>query len=416
MTGTTDWASALAILAAGLVLGGLFIYFVARRRAAAPSTDLDLQDLEAKRDALVEQLRAEVAPEERARLERDAAQVLREIDQKKARMTTALPPAPPASAAAAADLRKATMVGFAWGAGSVLLLGGLLYFVMNSVEPREQQQAAGSPMQQGQGQRDATVAQLEKAVQQSPDNLEARISLAQAYLERDNLMGVFEQTQYILGKSPNDSRALTYQALVRMSMGQMPEAEQMLLQATNVDPNLLDAWVALAWVHVQNGKVGEAEAAMQEAMRRRPDERPRLEQVLAEMKQHRAAPAASPQQLPADHPPIAPPPGSTGKAITLTLELDPSARARNGIVYVIARAAGVSSGPPIAVKRVNAAQLPTTVDLSSADSMMGQPLPERVRIEARLDTDGDAATRNPSDPSGVQDAVALGSTLKISLK
>ena len=48
--------------------------------------------------------------------------------------------------------------------------------------------------------------------------------------------------------------------------------------------------------------------------------------------------------------------------------------------------------------------------------MMGQPLPERVRIEARLDSDGDAATRNPADPSGAQDPVALGSALKITLK
>ncbi|HEX6177289.1 MAG TPA: hypothetical protein VF057_02940, partial [Thermoanaerobaculia bacterium] len=112
MTETTDWASALAILAAGLVLGGLFIYFFARRRAAAPPADLELHDLEAKRDALVEQLRAEIAPDERARLERDAARVLREIDEKKSR-TKAAPPPVPAVEAAAMNTRKATMIGFA---------------------------------------------------------------------------------------------------------------------------------------------------------------------------------------------------------------------------------------------------------------------------------------------------------------
>lgn len=419
MTENTDWASALAILAAGLVLGALFVYFFARRRAAAPPADLELKDLEARRDALVEQLRTEIAPDERARLERDAAQVLRAIDGKKAR----LQPAPaPQSAAAPVNPRKAAMIGFAWGVGSVLFLGGLWYFVTRTAKPREQDNAAA--MQRAVPQ-DAMLAQLEESIRQNPDNLEARITLAQAYLERDNLMGVFEQTQYVLSKAPNHPRGLTYQALVRMAMGQGSEAQQMLLQATKTDPTLIDAWVALAWVHVQNGKTKEAEAAMQEAMRQRPDEKPRLEQVLAEMKQHRqtgAAPAQQGSQLPADHPPISPPPTAAapapagGQAIRITLELDPAAQSKSGVIYVIARPEGVMAGPPVAVKRVSAAALPVTFDLSSADSMMGQPLPARVRIEARLDSDGDAATKDPSDPAGIQDAVALGSTLKISLK
>ena len=46
--------------------------------------------------------------------------------------------------------------------------------------------------------------------------------------------------------------------------------------------------------------------------------------------------------------------------------------------------------------------------------MMGQPLPATVRIEARLDSDGDAMTKNPSDPHAVQDGVATNGT-KISL-
>jgi hypothetical protein len=46
--------------------------------------------------------------------------------------------------------------------------------------------------------------------------------------------------------------------------------------------------------------------------------------------------------------------------------------------------------------------------------MMGQPLPATVRIEARLDSDGDAMTKNPSDPHAVQDGVATNGT-KVSL-
>lgn len=428
MTENTDWASAIAILTAGLILGLMFIYFVARRRTAAPPSDLELRDLEARRDLLIDQLRAEVDPDERTRLERETAQVLRAIDERTAKVR------PSASSAAASSPagervpvtpRNAMLIGFAWGVGSVLVLGGLAYFVSKAAKPREgaEQQAMQRPAQA-----DPIVGQLEAIVAQSPDNLEARINLAQAYLERDNLMGVFEQTQYVLTKNPRDARALTYQALVRTAMGQQDEAIQMLQDATKIDPMLLDAWVGLAWVHAQSGKTKEAEAAMAEAIRRRPEEKQRLEQVLAEMKAQLAGGMAQTQQLPPDHPPVAPPPtagamptaaaapAGGGGAVRITLDLDPAAKSRTGTIYVIARPAGVSGGPPVAVKRVAATSLPVTFDFSSADSMMGQPLPASMRIEARLDADGDAATRSPSDPSASQDGVKAGSTLKLALK
>jgi len=42
--------------------------------------------------------------------------------------------------------------------------------------------------------------------------------------------------------------------------------------------------------------------------------------------------------------------------------------------------------------------------------MMGQPLPARARVEARIDSDGDPLTRVPTDPSARLDGVAAGST------
>ena len=42
--------------------------------------------------------------------------------------------------------------------------------------------------------------------------------------------------------------------------------------------------------------------------------------------------------------------------------------------------------------------------------MMGQPLPARARLEARVDADGDPLTRDASDPAARQDDVAAGST------
>ena len=60
--------------------------------------------------------------------------------------------------------------------------------------------------------------------------------------------------------------------------------------------------------------------------------------------------------------------------------------------------------------------LPITIDLTSADSMMGQPLPPKMRLEARVDSDGNAMTRDPGDASAVQDGVTVGSSVKMKLQ
>jgi hypothetical protein len=48
--------------------------------------------------------------------------------------------------------------------------------------------------------------------------------------------------------------------------------------------------------------------------------------------------------------------------------------------------------------------------LSAQDSMMGQASPAKVSLEARIDLDGDAMTREPGVPSAKIDSVAIGSS------
>jgi len=49
--------------------------------------------------------------------------------------------------------------------------------------------------------------------------------------------------------------------------------------------------------------------------------------------------------------------------------------------------------------------------------MMGQPLPDQLLIEARLDEDGDPTTRPPTDPKARLDGVKVGRTdLRLVLK
>ena len=460
MPAETDWLSAVAFLASGLILGLMLIFYLSRRKSvAAPAADvpdLELQDLEARRDLLITQLREIDAAgpsataeqqAERSRLELAAADVLREIDDYQGvvvkRRAAAAATAPEVAVSAVPlNPASAALKGFVWGVVSVGILVGLGFFVYRSANPRaEGEGATGTPMApnamgQQQAQADPAIIALEASVAQTPDDVNKRVELARAYLERDELMKVFEHTGIVLKDHPEEPRALTYNALVRMAMGQADEATDMLKKANTIAPNFIDASVALAWVYTQTSKPKEAEATMLAAMRQHPEEKARLEEVLADMKNHKAeAQKAAPgpvdpnAPLPPGHPsiegaPAAAMPGSApaatggGQPIKVTLNLDPSAkgRAAGSVLYVIARAAGVTAGPPAAVKRINGATFPLTFDLSAADSMMGQALPGVLRIEARLDADGDAKTKGPNDFVATQDGVAAGASITLNLR
>lgn len=361
MNAPADWASAIAILAAGLIAGAMIIYFAGRRKAAP-------RDLEAKRDALLQQIRELQEGDERRRLELEAAHVLRQLDRRSR-------PAP-----------SHRWLGFVGGAAVILVLGALGYFVSQSSTPKQSQEPQPAV--------DSSLKALEANVQADPDNLEARIHLARAYVERNDMRGVAQQTEYVLARTPNDSRALTFQALVLMSTGDNTSAMQMLEKAVASDPNFLDAYVTTAWLQLQIGKGAQAEQTMEAALKLHPEERQRLQPLFDEIRKHRNV--------------------AVRAAIRISLEL--VSKPRTGIIYVIARPAGVASGHPLAVKRVDANSLPTTIDLSDADSMIGEPLPDTLRIEARLDSDGDVVTKDPKDPFAMQDGVTAGSSIRLSLQ
>jgi cytochrome c-type biogenesis protein CcmH len=440
MSGSTDWLSAIGILLSGLVLGFMFIYTFRKNRTAAATADLDRRDLEAKRDALIRQLRelTDDEPEERTRLELEAAKVLRALE-------TPLPTGEggpkgrvrgePATQTPKATHQSGPLAGFLWGAGTVAALVFLGYYVFSKAEvkqdpnqtmPMASAQGGGQQMpaqQQQPAQVDPAVQKLEQEVSADPSNADKRIALARMYLEKENMMGVFEQTNAVLQKNPSDARAQTYNAIVRMAMGQLDQATSLLKTATKTDPKLADAWVALAWIHVQKGDKTGAKAAIDSAIENVPAEADRLRDVWTQMSnvQPAAAMTDNPHAKGAVADPVAAPmappaPAAAPDAIHLTLSLAPTAATKTGVLYIIARNPGETAGPPLAVKRVNITSFPLTVDFSSADSMMGQPLPKKIHLEARLDADGDAATKSPTDPIATADGVSTGATLALTLK
>jgi tetratricopeptide (TPR) repeat protein len=412
VNGGVDWLSAVAILLCGLIVGAMFFYRISSStRGAAQDLDLERRDLRAKVDDLVARLRetSEDDSDERSRLEQEAAAALRRLSELGGEVQSGAQG--PLSKQGPAPVRQSgPLAGFLWGAGSMAAIALLGYYVYASSTPRKDGASvtgdAAPPMAAASAARsagDPDIQRLRKELQESPNDVEKRLELARRELMVEDLIGVLQDTELVLKQDPENAVALTYQAFVKMAMGQDDAALSMLNRALAKDPSLIDAWVQLALVNTRMGRNEEAERAIDEAVKRRPDQEAALRALLTQMRsgenggsqQAPAAPAAATQ--------ASNPQESVGGVIMVPSGVSPSAA-----LFVIARASGVTSGPPVA-----AAKLPITpgrvpFELSAANSMMGQGLPPHLRIEARIDSDGNAMTHEASDLTAVAEGVVLG--------
>jgi cytochrome c-type biogenesis protein CcmH len=313
------------------------------------------------------------------------------------------------------------LTGFFWGVGSAAALGLLFFFVSQSSKPRA---AGGSvtgntPMEGGAApapaaaEDSAEIAALEARVRQNPEDVGARLDLARLHLMREDMMAVYNETQAVLQRDPENPRALAYQSLVRLAMGQGDQAEEMLVRALRKDPDLLEGYLHLMFVYTRVGKPRQAEATMKRAAERFPDRAESLRRLLAQMQ----APPADEQASTAGaaggaNGPASPPASSGGgRSVSGVIDLDPAARAAlrpGAIVFVMLRESGFGAGPPLAARRLPASSFPLAFEIGQADAMAGGQVPDDVLVEARLDSDGDPITHPPSDPYGREDHVKIG--------
>ena len=115
------------------------------------------------------------------------------------------------------------------------------------------------------------------------------------------------------------------------------------------------------------------------------------------------------------------PSSSTAHAVLLagTIELDRAiADSVSGpvTVFVIARGKD-GKGHPLLAKRIDVTSFPAKFSLGPEDSMIGQAPPGHVSLEARIDLDRDATTRETGAPATKIESVAIGSrNLALTLK
>jgi tetratricopeptide (TPR) repeat protein len=304
------WGWPVGILAAGLLIGSLLLW---RMRRAAPEPPagpaplpLALRDLDARLESLLAQLRelddlagartSEQLARERYALELEAAASLREREGAAAQLAPAkkakgqaAAPAPALVVPTGPLASRPALRGFLYGVATAASIGALVFVVWRQAKPREQggsltgnvpMSGAGAvPVEPGD-----EASQLKAAIAQDPDDLEARLDLAQLHLRQRDLMGVWNETQYVLAKQPGQPRALAYQGLVRLAMGQPDVAVTMLKQAIATDPDMIEGYLHLALVYMRTGRTKDAEAIMKQAGQRFPTQALMLARVMQEMR------------------------------------------------------------------------------------------------------------------------------------
>jgi len=426
-----SWTPPLVVLALGAVAGAVVVATRSKNKGAhqaaahAPETSRT-SDLQRRYDTLIRRLAEGVSPEERAAIELEAAQVLMEMETGARTAATAAAPVPsapaPAPAGSVAPAKPASaLAGFLYGILAMGTLGGLFYLASQgaAVRPEGGSPTGGNTMGSAASSQppttaaeDAALAALEESVRKAPTDIAQRVELTRAYLQRRDLMKVFDQTQAILEVEPGQPHALTYQALVRVAMGQADQAETMLIDAIKKNPRIEDAYIHLAIARLQLNNRKEAEEAIEAGQKEFPEDKEVLANVFEQISSAAAAPGAPATD---EHPEVpaaaAAPPSAAGSSSSVVVVIDlPKGMSvpSDAVLFVIAREAGFGSGPPIAVKRMAAVNFPITVTLSEKDSMSGESLPGLIRIDARIDRDGDPMSKDPKDPVASEDNVRPG--------
>jgi cytochrome c-type biogenesis protein CcmH len=133
-------------------------------------------------------------------------------------------------------------------------------------------------------------------------------------------------------------------------------------------------------------------------------EEPDLSRIMPEGARQAPTPGLppSPQQArtaPRGAPPVA---AESGPPIEGTVRLASGLEGRvpaGAVLFIIARRG--DAGPPLAVKRIREPGFPLDFTLGPEDRMIQSiPFAGPLRISARVDSDGNAMSRNPGDMSG----------------
>jgi cytochrome c-type biogenesis protein CcmH len=320
------------------------------------------------------------------------------------------------------------LVGFAFGAGLVLLVTALIYFALRDARP-DAQSGAPAPVAQGatsEPPHQATapvppelaqrITELQGHLATDPQDIMARKELALIHLAAGQLVEAFEHAGVLLQQNPDDPDGLYVQGVVRLSMGQYAVSIDMLDRLLDQYPDHPDALMYRGLALSQAGQPDQAMDSWQLGLEMAGGSHPQIEELIAMAEQGRlqTPTPATPQPAEATAPPPQASPAPQTAADSYRIRIEAGAPASPGATLFVFLRTG-DAGPPVAAKRIIQPVFPLDLSLGPGDSMMGAELPDAGILVARLDGDGDISTTGPGDLQA-QTPAELGTTSRLVLE
>jgi cytochrome c-type biogenesis protein CcmH len=210
-----------------------------------------------------------------------------------------------------------------------------------------------------------------------------------------------EAFKKVLTADPDNAEAHGYMGYILLQAGHGDGALMAFDKALSQAPNLpMALWGKGMVLYQDKQDFVAARAIFEKLLSLVPpgEERNEIAKVLAEIPANDARKSST--RAPATK--TAAPPSTA--EISGKISIDPKLKAKavpNAALFIIARPAGITAGPPLAVKKVERPTFPLDYTLSQENVMMqGTPFTGKITITVRLDADGNAVTRGAGDLSG----------------
>ncbi len=455
----SEWFRAFWVMEAGFLGGILAVWRVADQPAQAQAFEAQgrRKDLEASKEMVVQQLTqlelekhkltAEDYRKEREELLAVGSSALRQLDPAAVAATSGEEPATPvlksdppvddpvalaawlkeheqvddtiiqaALQAAKAGSTKGSAPGAEWrGALYTVAIVGLIALLYYMAGEGSQSRAPGAPMTGGDSVDGGMTAQAPAAdpqmqailaqIEAEPGNVALMNDGTQLALARQDMQTAMTLNQQALTISPEDPTARTYKAVMLAFIGRRDQALASLGEITTDHPDLDAAWIYTGLLQMDANPAAAVEA-LEKAAAINPD--PQILAALNEAKRRKEMGPSDGLTAPPAAAPAAP--TASGKVLASgTLNLAEGANPTGANVFVSVGMPG--GGPPLAAVNLPAGPFPMDFTITEANLIpmaKGRPMPEQVVIKARLDADGSASTRPPTDPSA-EVVVSVGS-------
>ena len=208
-----------------------------------------------------------------------------------------------------------------------------------------------------------------------------------------------EAFKQALAADPNQPEAHAYMGFILIQAGHADGALMAFDKALAMAPNLpMALWGKGMTLYQGKKDYAGAKEVFENLLQIMPagEERVQIEKILAEMPQS----GQKPRQQ-SDRPA---PAASASQQITGKISIDPKLKSNvdsQAALFIIARPAAAAKGPPLAVRKIDRPVFPLSYSLGPENVMMqGVPFTGTITITARLDKDGNPATRQPGDLTG----------------